>query len=101
MNPKVSVVMVTHNQERYIAQAIESVVAQETPFPIEILIADDRSTDATGEIVLEFARRNPNTIRPFIRATNLGPNENGRRLMPEARGEYLAWLDGDDYWTSP
>ncbi len=99
-NPLVSVCMITYNQEKWIGQAIESVLAQKTDFEYEILIGDDCSTDKTGAICAEYQRRNPDKIR-FITAdrnvSKLGGN--GNRLLFRARGEFIAHLEGDDYWT--
>ena len=99
--PKVSVCMVTYNQERYIAQAIESVLEQQTNFNVEIVIGEDRSTDATRSIVVDLARRHPGRIRPLLNETNLGPKPNFMQTFEACRGQYMAILEGDDYWTSP
>lgn len=99
--PKVSVCMVTYNQERYIAQAIESVLAQETSFRIEIVIGEDCSTDSTRSIVRELAERHPDRIRPLFHERNLGGKQNFMRTYDACRGEYMAILEGDDYWTCP
>ncbi len=97
---KVSVVVTTYNHERFIAQALDSVLMQETDFPYEILVTEDCSTDATRAIAGEYAARHPDRIRLFFSERNLGSNEVGARAIRAARGEYLAQLDGDDYWTS-
>ena len=101
-NPLVSVVIMTYNQENVIQQAIDSALAQKTDFEFEILVGDDCSTDRTGAICAEYQRRYPDKIR-FITADRnvrkLGGN--GTRLRHLARGEFLAPLEGDDYWTDP
>jgi glycosyltransferase involved in cell wall biosynthesis len=99
--PKVSVCMVTYNQERYIAQAIESVLAQTTDFRVEIVIGEDCSTDSTRSIVRSFAERHPDRIRPFYHERNLGAKQNFMRTYDACDGEYMAILEGDDYWTCP
>jgi glycosyltransferase involved in cell wall biosynthesis len=99
--PKVSVCMVTYNQERYIAQAIESILEQQTNFDVEIVIGEDCSTDATRSIVVDLARRHPGRIRPLLNETNLGPKPNFMQTFEACRGQYMAILEGDDYWTSP
>ena len=68
---KVSVVVTTYNHERYIAQALDSVLAQETRFPYEILITEDCSTDGTRAIVTEYAARYPDRIRLCLSERNL------------------------------
>jgi len=98
---KVSVHMVTYNHEKFIAQAIEGVLMQETDFPYELVIGEDCSTDGTREIVIDYAQRCPNKIRALLREKNLGMRENGRRTREACRGEYIALCEGDDYWTDP
>jgi glycosyltransferase involved in cell wall biosynthesis len=100
-NPKLIVHMVTYNHEKYIAQAIESVVMQKTNFTIKLLIGEDCSTDNTRNIIKEYADRYPDIIIPFYREKNLGASKNGILLFTECKSEYLATLDGDDYWTDP
>jgi glycosyltransferase involved in cell wall biosynthesis len=98
---KLSVVMVTYNHERFVAQAIESVLAQRVDFDYEIVIGEDWSTDNTRAIVLEFARRYPERIVPLLRDRNIGAMRNFAQTIAGCRGQYLAFLEGDDYWTSP
>lgn len=96
--PKVSVICVTFNQEKYIAQAIESFVMQETDFPVEIIISDDCSTDNTRVIISKYAKKYPN-IRPIFIKKNLGVVGNFYEAIQLARGEYIAFCEGDDFWT--
>jgi hypothetical protein len=97
-DPLVSVVMITYNHEPYIAQAIEGVVSQETDFPLELIIGEDCSTDRTREIVLEYQRRYPEIIRVLLSGKNVGMHANGRRTVLAARGKYMAFCEGDDWW---
>jgi glycosyltransferase involved in cell wall biosynthesis len=99
--PKVSVLMITYNHEKFVAQAIESVLMQKTSFQYELVIGEDCSTDGTREIVREYARRNPTVIRTLLPETNIGMHQNLRQVFLGSRGRYLAILEGDDYWTSP
>ncbi len=99
--PKVSVCMVTYNHEPYIAQAVESALAQQTAFPIEIVIGEDGSTDATPDILRRFARQHPDTIRLRLAERNQGAKANFMGTLADCRGQYVAMLEGDDYWTSP
>ena len=94
-----SVVMTTFNHERYIATAIESVLRQQTDFPIEIVIGEDCSTDRTQNIVLDYQSQYPEAIRIARTETNAGWRANYRRTIAAARGRYIALLDGDDYFT--
>ncbi len=97
---KVSVAMVTYNHEKYIAQAIESVLMQQTTFPYEIVIGEDCSTDETREIVASYQAKYPERIRALLHERNLGMHSNFDATLRACRGQYIALLDGDDYWTS-
>jgi glycosyltransferase involved in cell wall biosynthesis len=99
--PKVSVFILTYNHAAWIAQAIESALMQEARFSVEILIADDCSTDGTRAIVQEYARRRPDAIRTFLPERNLGVAGIWLQAARRCRGEYVAILEGDDHWTSP
>lgn len=94
-----SVVMTTYNHERYIATAIESVLRQQTDFPIEIIIGEDCSTDRTLNIVLDYQAQYPEAIHIVRSEHNVGWRANYRRTIAAARGRYIALLDGDDYFT--
>jgi glycosyltransferase involved in cell wall biosynthesis len=100
-SPKVSIVTTTHNQEAYVRQAFDSFVAQQTSFPVEIVVADDASTDATPSIIREYTSRYPHLFRPILRSENLGLNLNLTGALSAARGEYIALCEGDDYWIDP
>ena len=100
-NPKLSVCMITYNHERFIAQAIESVLEQKTAFDFELVIGEDCSTDGTRTIVMRYAQRYPAKIRAFIRDKNLGLGRNGPQTINECHGQYVAMLEGDDYWIDP
>jgi glycosyltransferase involved in cell wall biosynthesis len=98
---KLSVMMITYNHERFIAQALESVLAQRVNFDYEIVIGEDCSTDGTRQILMDFCRRYPKRIVPLLRDKNVGPMRNLEATLAACRGQYLALLEGDDYWTSP
>lgn len=95
--PKVSVCVVTYNQEKYIGQCLQSLVDQKTDFPFEILVSDDCSTDGTAAIVKEFENKHPNVIRAFCHGKNMGGSDNYLFVHAQAVGEYIAHMDGDDY----
>ncbi len=99
MKPKVSVLVTTYNDERYIRAALEGVLAQDTTFPIEVVI-DGASTDGTQSIIEEFATRYPDQVHLSCRDLNSGDDiENFLLALEMCQGEYIATLDGDDYWT--
>lgn len=99
--PLVSVCMTTYNHAAYIAQAIESVLAQQTSFGVELLLGEDCSTDRTGEICREYTEKYPDRIRLVTSPENVGWRRNYRRTFEACRGRYVAYLDGDDWWTDP
>lgn len=98
--PLLSVAMITYNHAPYIAQAIDSVLRQETRFPIEIVLGEDCSTDGTREIVREYQRNHPRVLRALLPESNLGATQNFVATLAECRGRYVATLEGDDYWTA-
>jgi len=97
---KLSVMMITYNHERFIAQALESILAQRVNFDYEIVVGEDCSTDRTRDILMDFHRRYPDRIVPLLRDQNLGIMHNFEATLGACRGRYLALLEGDDYWTS-
>ncbi|MCX2449931.1 glycosyltransferase [Pedobacter sp. PLR] len=97
----VSVCCLTYNHEKYIAQAVEGFVMQQTNFPIEIIIGEDCSTDRTRQILDGYASRYPDKIRLITSPSNVGANNNAVRVFKAVRGKYIAICDGDDYWTDP
>ena len=99
--PLVSVYMLAYRHERFIARAIEGVVAQQCDFPFELIIGEDCSPDRTGEIVREYQRRYPHLIRILTSAANVGAHANGKRCRLACRGEYVAICEGDDFWHHP
>jgi FkbM family methyltransferase len=98
---EVTVIVTTYNHERYIAQALDSVLMQETDFDYEIVILEDCSSDSTREIVLAYQKRHPDKIRLRLAAQNECSNKPFAEEFQAARSRYIATLDGDDYWTSP
>jgi glycosyltransferase involved in cell wall biosynthesis len=98
---KASVVMITYDHERFITQAIESVLMQETDFPVELVIGEDCSTDGTRVIVCEYADRYPGRIRLLLPERNQGMMANFVATLNTCRGKYIALCEGDDYWTDP
>lgn len=103
---KVSILCTAFNHEKYISQALDSFLAQETDFDFEILVTDDASTDATPGILEEYAKEYPDKIRWFHQEENLF-SKGGIGLIyesilyPESKGKYIAFCEGDDYWCNP
>lgn len=101
--PLVSVCCLTYNHVKYIADAIEGFLIQKTSFPFEIIIHDDASTDGTEKIVKEYADKHPELIVAILQSENQYSKNQGkiaaRFVWPRTRGKYIAWCEGDDYWT--
>jgi glycosyltransferase involved in cell wall biosynthesis len=97
---KVTVLVVTYNHADLIRQALDSALRQKTDFDFEILISEDCSTDGTRAIVQEYQQAHPDSVRLILSETNLRSNAVVTRGFRASRGEYIALLDGDDYWTS-
>ena len=98
---KVSVTIITYNQEKFIRQTLDSVLMQEGDFEYEIVIGEDCSTDNTRTILLDYQARHPSKIRLLLAEKNQGLVRNFIDTYRACKGEYVATLDGDDYWTSP
>jgi Glycosyl transferase family 2 len=99
--PRVSVVLLGYEHSRFVMQAIESVLIQRAPFAFEVVIGEDCSDDGTRAIVERYARQYPGTVKTVFPESNVGYGEMLRRALDIAGGEFIAYLDGDDYWTSP
>lgn len=101
IRPLVSVFMVTYLHEPYITEAIESVLKQRVNFPIELIIGEDCSPDNTRTILLEYQKLYPHIIRLILYRKNVGIAKNAILTYLKSRGEYIAIIDGDDYWHNP
>jgi glycosyltransferase involved in cell wall biosynthesis len=99
--PGVSVCIFTYNYEKFLPQAIDSVLAQQTTFPVEIIIGDDLSTDNTRAIARQYSEAHPGKFILSFNEVNIGGSRNWVRTMKACRGRYIALLDGDDYFTDP
>jgi glycosyltransferase involved in cell wall biosynthesis len=95
VTPRVSVLMVTCDHDPWIAEAIESALAQDHPH-LEIVVADDASDDRTPEIVRSYANRYPDLVKPVLHTGDRGAPENDNRGLARCTGEYIALVDGDD-----
>lgn len=93
--------MITYNHEPFIEAAVNSALMQQTDFDVEIVIGDDCSSDHTRELLTGLQRSHPERIRLFLRDENIGMLRNFAETLTACRGEYVALLEGDDYWTDP
>lgn len=102
--PLVSIICTAYNQEKYIRNCLDGFLMQKTDFPYEIIVHDDASTDQTAEIIREYERKHPECIRAIYQTTN--QYSQGIRIVqtfiyPKTRGKFIAYCEGDDYWTDP
>ena len=97
MAPRISVFLPTYQHAAFIADAIESVLAQNVP-DLEIVVGDDASTDGTPEIVRDYARRHPGLFKLLLSDVNRGITANTNRVLAACEGEFIAWFSGDDLW---
>ncbi len=97
--PLVSVCISAYNVAPYLSQAIEGILIQKTSFPFEIVIGEDCSSDDTRRICLDYKEQYPDLIHLVLHDQNVGVLKNNVSIVKQARGKYLAWCDGDDYWV--
>ncbi len=96
-----SIYVTTFNHEKYIAQALDSILMQKTKYKYEVLVGEDCSTDNTREILKEYERKYPNVFQMFYRKTNMYKEKisNAGDLKLRCKGKYVVCLEGDDFWT--
>ncbi len=102
-NIAISIICITYNHEKYIRQALDSLVSQQCSVTYEIIVHDDASTDATPNIITEYAQKYPKLVHPILQTEN--KYSQGIRVIPLAyekcHGKYIALCEGDDFWNSP
>ena len=98
---KVSACIITYNHENYIRECLEGAINQIIDYDYEIVISDDKSSDNTLQICLDYASKYPNLIRILPSESNLGMIGNWIKSISNCKGEYIALCEGDDYWTDP
>ncbi|MEY8673100.1 glycosyltransferase [Francisella philomiragia] len=100
-NVLLSICCITYNHEKFIAEALDSFLIQETNFAYEIVIGEDCSSDNTLEIINQYKQKYSNIIKLVTDEYNVGVSENLKRTLAKCRGNYIAYCEGDDYWTDP
>ncbi len=95
-----SVCVITYNQEKYIEQALQSILKQKTNFSFQIIISDDCSTDNTAQIIKKYAQMYPDKINAFFQEKNLGSTKNFIFCLSQAKTKYVIINEGDDYFIS-
>jgi len=99
----ISVIMLTYNHEAFIQQALEGILAQDIDAELEVIVADDCSTDNTNKIVSQVITADPKgeCIRYFRHDENKGLMANFVWSLKQAKGKYVAFCEGDDFWIDP
>ncbi|CAG0904158.1 unnamed protein product, partial [Cyprideis torosa] len=96
---KLSVIVITYNQENFIEDTLNSIISQKTNFKFEIIVSDDASLDKTQQVIAKIKEENHDLIKPIYNDENLGPNKNLLQAIKRAEGEFIAFCEGDDYWV--
>ncbi len=104
--PKVIVWCLTYNQKDFIRDALDGFVMQKTSFPFEVVVHDDASTDGTTDIVVDYAQKFPDIITPMVEQENQWQKGGLKHIIDimndkHRRAQYIAFCEGDDYWTDP
>ncbi|MCJ1883331.1 glycosyltransferase [Pseudomonas sp. LA21] len=101
--PLLSIVCLAYNQVDYIGRTLDSFLEQITDFRFEVLVNDDASTDGTTEVIADYAARYPHIIKPIFHKENQYSKgvSQGILVFRKARGRYIAYCEGDDFWTDP
>lgn len=108
-SPFVSVLVQTYQHKNYIVACLNGILSQETNFPFEVIVGEDGSDDGTREICIEFAKRYPQKIKLFLHhAENkikvmdiTTGNFNALHNFFSAKGDFIAFCEGDDVWSDP
>ena len=98
---KVSIICTNYNKGDWVREAMDSFLNQKTNFDFEIIIIDDASTDHSYELIQEYQNKFPEKVRTFRNEVNLGITRTWKKVCQEAKGQYIARCDIDDFWTDP
>lgn len=106
IEPVVTVWCLTYNQMHFIRDALDGFIMQQVNFIFEVIVHDDCSTDGTTEIIQEYAKKYPNIIKPVVEKENQWRKGGLKYIIhlmnkKHLRGKYIAFCEGDDYWTDP
>lgn len=100
----ISICSAVYNQEEFVKQCLDGIVMQKSSYPFELLIHDDASSDGTADVIREYEKKYPDMVKPVYQTEN--QYSKGIKIsltynFPRARGKYIAFCEGDDYWTDP
>jgi len=97
----VSIAVLTYNHEHYLREALDSILMQQVDFTYEVVVGDDCSTDQTRVILETYERNHPGIFKVLYRTENIGTTRNAYDVFTHCEGQYIAQLEGDDFWTDP
>lgn len=98
---QISIIVITYNHESFISRCLDSIVSQKCSVSFEVIVGDDASTDNTANIIREFSAKYPSIILTTCNKANVGMNYNLANMILQARGEFIAFCEGDDFWHNP
>jgi glycosyltransferase involved in cell wall biosynthesis len=98
---KLSILIITYNHENYVNECLDSILFQDMQFDYEIIVADDFSTDSTLQLIEKKLLNSESKYQILSSSQNIGIEKNYQRGFKACQGEYVAVLEGDDYWTDP
>lgn len=99
--PKISVAVITYNQQEVLREALDSVLMQQGDFDMEIIIGEDGSSDNTYAVCLDYQKQYPDIIKVLHNPKNIGITANFFQVLKACTGDFIADLDGDDYYCDP
>lgn len=97
----VDIVMMAYNHGEYIAKALDSILMQKTRYTYRIIIGEDCSGDNTRQIIMNYYKQYADRMELYLWKKNIGMLPNAVNIMKGCSGKYVAFLEGDDYWTDP
>lgn len=98
----VSVICLVYNHEKFLKNTLDGFIMQKTDFNFEVIVHEDASTDHSADIIREYEKKYPMIIKPIYQTENQYSKKVGivkNFIFPKTCGKYLAWCEGDDYWT--
>ena len=99
--PLLSVLVLSYQHANFISACLDSILAQEVNFPMEIVVGDDASSDGTREILEKYQEQHPEMIKLRLEEQNQGVFLNVSRTWQTCKGKFIALVEGDDAWNNP
>jgi glycosyltransferase involved in cell wall biosynthesis/RimJ/RimL family protein N-acetyltransferase len=100
-SPIVSVFVMVYNHEIFLADCLDGLLMQKCNFNFDIVVGEDCSVDNSREILLDYQNKYPGKFKLLLHKNNIGANQNQLEVLKNCKGKYIAFCEGDDYWTDP